>query len=83
MSGFDILAAILAQRRQPVASVIALDPLCCWSMRLATHRRTDRASKMADKYGTFSLFFFGMQTAICPGQYSPNTCPMTEFSGFA
>ncbi len=36
-------AAILARRRRPVTSVIALDPLRLL-MRLVTYRRTDRAS---------------------------------------
>ena len=54
-------AAILARRRQPVASLIALDPLRR-SMRLVTYRRTDRASEMADKYGTFLSFFFWHST---------------------
>jgi hypothetical protein len=71
MSGFDILAAILARRRRPVASVIALDPLR-WSMRLVTYpcRRTNRASKTAKKYGTFSSFFLAFDPTIRPRQYS-------------
>jgi hypothetical protein len=64
MSGFDISAAILARRRRPVASGIALDPLR-WSMRLVTYRRTDRASETANKYGTFLSFFNGTRTR-CP-----------------
>ena len=62
MSDDGLLSAdILAWRHQPVASVIALDPLC-WLMRLVTYRRTDRASKTADKYGTFLSFFYGIRT---------------------
>ncbi len=57
---FHISAAILSRKHQPVASVIALDPLRR-SMRLVTYRRTDRASETADKYGTFSSFFFCMR----------------------
>jgi hypothetical protein len=57
MSGVDTSAAILARRRRPVASMIlALDPLR-QSMRLVMYQRTNRASKTADKYGTFSSFF--------------------------
>ncbi len=52
----------LARRRRPVASVIALDTLR-WSMRLGTYHCIDRASKTADKYGTFLSFFF-WQTAL-------------------
>ena len=75
MSQFDISAAILARRRRPVASLIALDPLRR-SMRLLTYRRTDRASETADKYGTFSSFFFGIRPR-CPSgairsEYSPD-----------
>ncbi len=61
MAQTPISAAILAQRRQPVASGIALDPLR-WAMRLVTYRRTDRASKTTNKFGTFSSFFYGNQT---------------------
>ncbi len=52
MSDGLLSAAILDQRRQPVASLIALDPLR-WSMRLVINRRTDRASETTCKYGTF------------------------------
>jgi hypothetical protein len=57
MSDGLLSAAILARRRRPVASRIALDPLRR-SMCLVMYRRTDRASEMADKYGTFLSFFF-------------------------
>jgi hypothetical protein len=30
-------------------------------MCLVTYRRTDRASETADKYGTFSSFFYGIR----------------------
>jgi len=60
MSQMPLSAAILARRRRPVASLIALDPLRR-SMRLVTYRRTDRASETADKYGTFLSFFFGIR----------------------
>jgi hypothetical protein len=80
MSGYDISAAILARRRRPVASGIALDPLR-WSMCLVTYRRTDRSSETADKYGTFRIFLF--KPVVRPGQYGPNTCPMAASSGFA
>jgi hypothetical protein len=82
MSQMPLSAAILARRRQPVASLIALDPLRRL-MRLVTYRRTDRASKTADKYGTFLLFFLAFDPAVRPGRYAPNTRPMTAFSGFA
>ncbi len=81
MSQMPLSAAILARRRQPVASVIALDPLCR-SMRLVTYRRTNRASETADKYGTFSSFF-ACDPAVRLGQYGPNTRPMAASSGFA
>jgi hypothetical protein len=83
MSGYDILAAILARRRQPVASLITLDPLRR-SMRLVTYRCTNRASETADKYGTFLYFFMAFKPVVCPGQYGPNTRPMgVASSGFA
>ncbi len=82
MSGFDIWAAILARRRQPVASRIALDPLRRL-MRLVTYRHTDRASETADKYGTFSYFFMAFDPVVRPEKYGPNTRPMAAFSGFA
>ncbi len=63
MSDGLLSAAILARRRRPVASVVALDPLQQW-MCLVTYWRTDRASKTADKYDTF-LSFFCMQPR-CP-----------------
>jgi hypothetical protein len=56
MSHGLLSAAILARRRRPVASGIALDPLRR-SMRLVTYRRTDRASETAGKYSTFSSLF--------------------------
>jgi hypothetical protein len=74
MSGYDISAAILARRRQPVASGIALDPLR-WSMGLVTYRRTDRASETADKYGSFSFFFYGIRTRRPSGAIQPEYSP--------
>ncbi len=58
-----------------MASGIALD-LLRRSMRLVRYRRTNRASEMANKYGTFSSFFNGIQTR-CPSgaiqtEYSPD-----------
>ncbi len=64
MSDGLLSAAILARRRRPVASWIALDPLRR-AMHFVTYRRTDRASETADKYGTFSSFFYGIRTC-CP-----------------
>ncbi len=61
MSDDDISSShahIIPRWQQPVASVVALDPPLCRVMRLISYRRTARASKMADKYGTFSSFFF-------------------------
>jgi hypothetical protein len=81
MSGFDILAALLARRRRPVASSIALDPLR-WSMRLLKYRLTDRASKTADN-GTFLSFFMTFEPAVRLGQYDPNTRLMAASSGFS
>jgi hypothetical protein len=74
MSQMPLSAAILAQRRRPVASLIALDPLR-WSMRMVTYRRTDRASETADKYGTFSSFFFGIQPRRPSGAIRPEYSP--------
>ena len=82
MSDGLLSAAILARRRRPVASRIALDPLRR-SMRLVTYRRTDRASETADKYGTFSYFLMSFEPAVRPGQYGPNTRPIEAYSGFA
>jgi hypothetical protein len=72
---WHISATILAWRRRPVAFGTALDPLR-WLMRLVTYRRTNRVSETADKYGTFSYFFYGIRTcrpsgAILP-EYSPD-----------
>ena len=74
MSDGLLSAATLARRRRPVASVIALDPLRP-SMRLLTYRRTDRASKMADKYGTFLYFFNGIRTHRPSGALRPEYSP--------
>jgi len=82
MSDSLLSAAILARRRRPVASLIALDPLR-WAMRLVTYWRTDRASKTANKYGTFSSFFMSFEPAVRLGQYGPNTRPIEAYSGFA
>ncbi len=67
-------AAILAWRRRPVASLIALDPFRR-SMRLVTYQRTDRASKMTCKYGTFSSFFFGIRPRCPSGVIRPEYLP--------
>jgi hypothetical protein len=53
------------------------------AMRLVMYRRTDRASKTADNYGTFLPFFMSFEPAVRPGQYGLNTCPMAASSGFA
>ncbi len=75
MSDGLLSAAILARRHRPVASRIALNPLRR-SMRLVTYWRTDRASKTADKYGTFLSFFYGIRTRRPSGairsEYLPN-----------
>ena len=60
------LAAILARWRRPVASVIALDPLRRL-MRSVSHQRTNRASKMTNKYGAFLLLFFWHNPTVHPG----------------
>jgi hypothetical protein len=44
-------------------------------MRLVTYRRTDRASKTADKYGTFSLFFYAIRTRYPSGAIRPEYSP--------
>ncbi len=74
MSQMPLSAAILAWIQQPVASLIALDPLRR-SMRLVTYQRTDRASEMADKYGTFSLLFFGIRPRHPSGAIRPEYSP--------
>ncbi len=74
MSQMPLSAAILARRRRPVASLIALDPLRR-SMRLVTYRRTDRASETADKYGTFLSFFFAIQPHCPSGAIRPEYSP--------
>jgi hypothetical protein len=72
MSQMPLSAAILARRRRPVASLIALDPLRR-SMRLVTYRRIDRASETADKYGTFLLGIRPRRlTGAIRPEYSPN-----------
>ena len=75
MSDGGLSAAILARRRRPVASGIALDPLRR-SMRSVTYRRTDRASETTCKYGTFLSFFYGMRPRRPSGairsEYSPD-----------
>ncbi len=71
---WPISAALLARRCRPVASLIALDPLRR-SMRLVTYRRTNRASKTADKYGTFLYFFNGIQTRRPSGAIRPDYSP--------
>ena len=70
MSDDDISSShahIIPQWQQPVASVIALDPPLRRVMRLILYQRTTRASKMANKYGTFSLFFSACDPVICRG----------------
>jgi hypothetical protein len=74
MSDSLLSAAILARRRQPVASLIALDPLRR-AMRLVTYRRTDRASKTADKYGTFLSLFYVIRTCCLSGAIRPEYSP--------
>ena len=76
------ICSIFSRRRRPVACGIALDRLR-WAMRSVTYWRTDRASVMSNKYGTFLSFFLAFKPAFCPGQYSQNTCLMAAFSGFA
>ena len=74
MSDGLLSAALLAQRRRPVASLIALD-LLRRSMRLVTYRRTDRASETTCKYDTFSSFFFGIQPRCPSGAIRPEYSP--------
>jgi hypothetical protein len=74
MSDGLLSAAILAQRRRPVTSGIALDPLRR-SMRLVTYRRTDRASETANKYGTFLYIFNGIRTRSPSGAIRPKYSP--------
>ena len=75
MSDGLLSAALLARRRRPVASLIALD-LLRRSMRLVTYRRTDRASETTCKYDTFLSFLFGIRprrpSGAIPPEYSPD-----------
>jgi hypothetical protein len=58
-----LLAAILAQRHQPVASCIALDPLH-WALHLVSYQCFTMASKTASKYGAFIVVFFAADPII-------------------
>jgi hypothetical protein len=72
---FHMSAPILAWKRRPVALVITLN-LLRQAMRSVPYRRTARASKTADNYGTFSFLFFCMQPCHPSGairsEYSTN-----------
>ena len=74
MSDGLLSAAILARRRRPVASGIALDPLRR-AMRSVTYRRTNKASETADKYGIFLSFFYGIRTRCPSGAIRPKYLP--------
>ncbi len=54
----------IARWRQPVTSVLALDPLY-WAMRVVSYRRTTTAIKMASKYGALFVNFSCMRPR-CP-----------------
>ncbi len=81
---FHILAAVLAQWRRPVASIVSLDPLS-WVISLALYWRTATVSETADKYGPFCRFFW-MRPWPChlQARYGANTHPMmvSSSSGF-
>ncbi len=57
LSNCLLLPAILAQWRQPVASIVALDPLY-WAICMVLYRRTTTAIKMTSKYGALFIIFF-------------------------
>jgi hypothetical protein len=84
MSGFDILAAILARRRRPVASVKPWTPSVAVGQcagYVPAHRQGQQNSRQV--YGTYSSFFMAFEPAVRPGQYGLNTRPMAASSGFA
>jgi hypothetical protein len=69
-----LLPAILAQWCQPVASVVALDPLY-WAMRAVLYRRTTTAIKMASKYGALFVVFFLHATPLSAGMIRSKYLP--------
>ena len=75
LSQMLLLAAILARRRQPVASIVALDPLH-WAMHLVSYWRIAMASKMTSKYSAFFVIFFLFVSPLFAGairlEYSPD-----------
>ena len=68
------MAYYLQHTLRPVASGIAMDPLRR-AMSSVTYQRTNRASKVANKYGTFSSFFNGIQTCFQSGVIRPKYMP--------
>ena len=73
---FHILAAVLAQWRRPVASIVSLDPLS-WVISLALYWRTATVSETADKYGAFCRFFLDAtltlsSAGVIRSEYSPD-----------
>ena len=61
-----LLPAILAQWHQPVASIVALDPLYP-AMRVVLYRRTTTAIEMASKYCAFVVVYFLHATPLSAG----------------
>ena len=59
------LAAILARWRQPVSSVVALDPSI--GLRLVPYRRITAASETASKYGAFFVIFLACDHVVRQG----------------
>jgi hypothetical protein len=70
-----LLPAILARWHQPVASVVALDPLY-WVMCAVSYQCTTTTIEMASKYGALFVVFFLHATPLSPGmirrKYSPD-----------
>jgi hypothetical protein len=74
LSNCLLLHAILARWHQPVASIIALDPLY-WAMHAVLYRRTTSAIKTASKYGAFFVVFFLHATLMSAGMIQSKYLP--------
>ncbi len=83
--------AILARWHQPVAFIVALDPLY-WVIHVVLYRRTTTAIEMASKYGALFIIFFLHATLSSAGmirsKYLPDggvqwllVKPWTPFTG--
>jgi hypothetical protein len=74
-------ATILVWWRQPVASVIALNPLF-WAMCTVRYRRIAMAIGMASNHCAFFVFFVACDPVRLLGQYRAISRPMVASSGF-